>query len=213
MPDIRWEQVSILTRSFIRVLLIRDAGEFVFLTGFNPHPEFYPGAIKSFENFAISAFRFQSSPGVLSGCYLDLSGTIEKYRKFQSSPGVLSGCYLKPCFKGDYNTCFNPHPEFYPGAICCNYLLTFPILGFNPHPEFYPGAIKTNSLYFLIFQVSILTRSFIRVLYKIIVDKIIETIVSILTRSFIRVLWRVMTEKLVEVFVSILTRSFIRVLF
>ena len=84
---------------------------------------------------------------------------------------------------------FNPHPEFYPGAIgILDYLISL-LFCFNPHPEFYPGAIKKRANKGRIRnKVSILTRSFIRVLLEEIYHFLRNSLVSILTRSFIRVL-------------------------
>ena len=161
---VEWEDVSILTRPRGRVL-----------------PYSRPGAF-------LVATRFQSSPGLAAGCYLqELIGFVSVQR-FQSSPGLAAGCYCGSIGSVATSGSFNPHPASRPGATA-GHLWASALLGlfqsspglaagcygsrwsgcprqtcFNPHPASRPGATDLVALLVALVDVSILTRPRGRVL-------------------------------------------------
>jgi len=108
---------------------------------FNPRPPFRAGATsiraacnsthavsilaRPFERALLDAFaydeilaKFQSSPALSSGRYLNGAHGHERFEKFQSSPALSSGRYAAFIEKEQRIASFNPRPPFRAGATC-----------------------------------------------------------------------------------------------
>ena len=159
------DPVSILTRPFDRVQLGQRAIS-AKRPRFNPHPAFRPGATFLSWYAYNSGNRFQSSPGLSTGCNNSVLRHLRQGRQFQSPPGLSTGCNHRACYRRVADALFQSSPGLSTGCngVFCIGVIKHRPQRFNPHPAFRPGATCVRSLPTLNCRcVSILTRPFDRV--------------------------------------------------
>ena len=126
--------VSILTRPCDRVQRLPEPTSPVCLwERFNPHPALRPGAtthLRCPQPDQLGGQRFQSSPGLATGCN-GRNGLTSRFRRTTK------------------HVCFNPHPALRPGATSARRITDVAVVAdkgcFNPHPALRPGATCSST--------------------------------------------------------------------
>ena len=134
--------VSILTRPCDRVQRCTGLIRWNVRAKFQSSPGLATGCNPSGLLPAVSCTGFQSSPGLATGCNWTCWATMPRWAIwFQSSPGLATGCNPHSAYLSSYpHWSFNPHPALRPGATgVANYQKLRPTC-FNPHPALRPGA-------------------------------------------------------------------------